>query len=393
MEKIRKMKTAVVGCGMISNIYIKNLKHLFSIIDLVAVCDLNRQAAEEKASTYGIERVMTIDEVEQSEEIELVVNLTGPAAHYDVIKRMLMSGKHVYTEKILTTDLERGKELVELAERKKLYLGVAPDTVLGAGIQTAKKVIDSGFIGDVTSCMMSISRNQSLNSEKFRFLRGDGGALPYDVGIYYIGALIAMFGTVKEVRAFGLPAPVHEAQMLFQGEEESSWQIPGNNLLCGLLLMENDVLCSLHMDGNSVKEEKTTFRIYGTDGVLELGDPNTFDGYVKLYKPETGECTVPHTHGYNGKNYLPDSMPFDGYGHRGVGVAEMAYAIRRNRKNRCSKEYGYHCMEVLFGLDEAAQTGMTYKMKSHCEMEPMRSGYYSTQFGGKSRGDAERSLY
>ena len=175
---IQKVKTAVIGCGMISNIYIRNLKHLFWICDLAAVCDINPAAAREKAELYGVERIMTIDEIAESDEIELVVNLTGPAAHYDVIKRMLLAGKHVFTEKMLVTDLAQGREVVALAREKGLYLGVAPDTVLGAGLQTARRAIDSGWIGTVTSCQATINRNQPLNSERFRFLRGEGGALP-----------------------------------------------------------------------------------------------------------------------------------------------------------------------------------------------------------------------
>ena len=120
MEKMKKVKTAIIGCGMISNIYIKNLKNLFSIIDVVALCDRNRQAAQEKAAAYGIDQVMTMEEIERSEDIELVVNLTNPVAHYEVIKRMLLAGKHVYTEKIMTADLGQGQELMALAEEKKL---------------------------------------------------------------------------------------------------------------------------------------------------------------------------------------------------------------------------------------------------------------------------------
>ena len=211
---LKKVKTAVVGCGMISNIYIRNLKNLFSIIDLTALCDINPEAAEQKAKSYGVEKIMTLKEIAASKDIEMVVNLTGPGAHYDVIRMMLESGKHVFTEKVLTTDLEQGEELIRLADEKQCYLGVAPDTILGAGIQTAKKVIDSGLIGEITSCMASINRNQSLNSESFRFLREEGGALPYDVGIYYIAALLCLLGPVKSIRGFGAPAPEHRAELL-----------------------------------------------------------------------------------------------------------------------------------------------------------------------------------
>ena len=162
---MERVKTAVVGCGMISNIYIKNLKHLFSIIDLAAVADINRTAAEEKAQTYGVDRVMTIDEVASSPDIELVINLTPAFAHYSIIRQMLEAGKHVWTEKVMTVTVKEAKELCALADRKGLYLGVAPDTVLGAGLQTARRALDTGMIGAVTSGLAVINRNQSLNAE------------------------------------------------------------------------------------------------------------------------------------------------------------------------------------------------------------------------------------
>lgn len=388
-KKVKPVKTAVVGCGMISNVYIKNLKNLFYIIDLVGICDLNQEAAKQKAEVYGIDRILSLEEVEKSEEIELVVNLTGPAAHYDVIKRMLLAGKHVYTEKMMTTDLKKGEELLRIATEKNLYLGVAPDTVLGAGIQTAKGILEKGLIGDVTSCHVSINRNQSLNSEIYRFLRKEGGTLPFDVGIYYIGALLSLLGPVESLTAFGTPAVEHQAELLYCNEYGDSWKIPGYNLVCGLLKFVSGVIGSLHFDGNTVNSEQSIITIYGTKGILKLGDPNTFDGYVKLCLPEADECNLPFTHGYNGKNTIEPS-PFDFYGHRGIGVAEMAWAIRENRKNRCSKEYGFHCMEVLLGMEEAAAKGKIVYTNARFRMEPLTPGYYSTIAGG--RGDAEMSL-
>ncbi|MBR1497408.1 MAG: Gfo/Idh/MocA family oxidoreductase [Oscillospiraceae bacterium] len=386
-----KVKTAVVGCGMISNIYIRNLKELFSITDLVAVCDLHPEAAKAKAETYGAGRTMSIDECAADPEVELVVNLTPPGAHYGVIKQMLEAGKHVYTEKMFTTDIEQSRELVALADAKGLYLGVAPDTVLGAGIQTAKKLIDCGLIGDVTSVSVHINRNQALNSETFRFLRGDGGALPYDVGIYYVGALLTLLGPVKAIRAFGVPAPLHEAQLLYNNDAEP-WRIPGNNILTASLEFASGAVGSVLFDGNTIGASQHGFTVFGTEGILKVGDPNEFGSPAALIRPEAGEAEIPFTHGYDGKNYL-EHFPFEGYGHRGVGVAEMAYAIRKGRKNnRCSKEYGLHCQEVLFGMDEAARTGTTYQPQSRFVMEGLRSGCYSSQFGGKARGDAELSL-
>ena len=387
----RKIKTAVVGCGMISNIYIKNLKNLFSIIDLVAVGNRSRAAAEEKAGTYGIDRVMTIDEIAASDEIELVVNLTPAYAHYDIIKKMLLSGKHVWTEKTMTATLDEARELVRIAEEKGLYLGVAPDTVLGAGLQIARRAIETDMIGTISSGIAVINRNQPLNSEYYTFLRGEGGSLPYDVGVYYIGALLSLLGPVKAIRAFGAPAPLHTPEFMYLSAEEKPWQIPGSNVISASLQFECGALVSVLFDGNTVNAPQHNITLFGSRGILKVGDPNTFDGSVSLVYADQPECTLPFTHGYNGVNTIEES-PFDFYGHRGVGVAEMAYAIRAGRPNRCSKEYGLHCLEVLAGMEESAATGKTIEPASRFEMKPLAPGYFSSFMGGQGRADAERSL-
>lgn len=390
---MERIKTAVVGCGQISNIYIRNLKELFSGVELCALANRSAGPAGEKARQYGIGRVMTIDELADDPEIRLVVNLTAPGAHYEVIRKMLLGGKHVFTEKMFTTDLEQSRELCALAEERGLMLGVAPDTVLGAGIQTARKMLSAGMIGDVTSGLAVINRNQNLNSELFPFLRGEGGALPYDVGIYYIAALLALLGPVRAVRAFTAPALEHAPELLFAAPDAGSWRIPGSNVVSAALEFACGALVSVLFDGNTVNAPQHRLTLMGTQGILDLGDPNTFDGAVRLIRPESGECSVPFTHGYDGKNHLGAPSPYDGYGSRGVGAAEMAWAIMKGRPNcRCSKEYGLHCQEVLYGMDAAARTGTTYELSSSFVMEALPSGYYSSVFGGAGRGDAERSL-
>ena len=385
----RKVKTAVVGCGMISNIYIKNLKNLFTIIDLVAVADLNRSAAEQKAAAYGVGCVMTVDEVAASEKIELVVCLTPAYVHYEVIRRMLEAGKHVWTEKTLTVTVEQGRELVALADRKGLYLGVAPDTVLGAGTQTARRALDTDMIGTISSGVAVINRNQSLNSEVFTFLRGNGGSLPYDVGIYYIGTLIALLGPVEQVHAFGAPAKRHEPEFLFCNADAEPWTVPGCNVISASLKFASGALVSVHFDGNTVNAEQHNITLFGSRGILKVGDPDKFHSKVSLIYAGQPECELPFTHGYDGRNTV-DPTPFAFSGHRGVGAAEMAYAIRQGRPNRCSKEYGLHCLEILEGMERSAATGETVSIESRFEMTPLAPGYYSSL--GSGRGDAEMSL-
>lgn len=387
----KRVKTAVVGCGIISNIYIKNLKNLFHIIDLVAVGNRSRAAAEEKAQTFGIERVMTIDEIAASDEIELAVILTPAYTHYELIKKMLLAGKHVWTEKTMTVTLDEARELVDIANERGLYLGVAPDTVLGAGLQTARRAIEADMIGTISSGVAVVNRNQTLNSETFTFLRGEGGSLPYDVGIYYIGALLSLLGPVKAIRAFGAPAPLHDPQLLYVNADAEPWQIPGSNVVSASLQFECSALVSVLFDGNSINATQHSLTLFGSRGILKVGDPDTFGGQPTLIYDGQPDCKLPYTHGYNGVNTL-DPAPYDFYGHRGVGVAEMAYAIRRGRPNRCSKEYGLHCLEVLAGMEESIATGRTVEPASRFEMKPLAPGYYSAFMGGAGRADAEKSL-
>jgi len=386
---IRKVRTAVVGCGMISSIYLKNLKNLFHIIDLVAIGNRSRPAAEEKAREFGIDRVLTIDEIAAAEDIELVVNLTPAFAHYGITKKMLKAGKHVYTEKTMTATVAEARELVDLADRKGLYLGVAPDTVLGAGLQTARRALDSDMIGQVSSGVIVINRDQGRNAELFTFLRGPGGSLPYDVGVYYIGAILSLLGPVQSVLAFGAPSRAHQPEFLYANAEAEPWLIPGCNLISGSLRFESGALVSVLFDGNTIGAEQHNITLFGDRGILKIGDPNTFSTSVTLVYPGQPECALPFTHGYDGVNTL-EPAPYDFYGHRGIGVAEMAYAIRAGRPNRCSKEYGLHCLEILAGLEESAATGQPVAMSSRFSMKPLAPGYYSRH--GGMRGDAEPSL-
>lgn len=394
MEKMQKVKTAVVGCGMISTIYIKNLVNMFSIIDLVALCDLNAEAAKEKAKQYGVPNVMTLEEVLASEEIELVVNLTAPFAHYDVIKQALNAGKHVFTEKMLCTDLEQGKELVSLAEEKGLYLGVAPDVILCAGMQTMRKLMDAGMIGKVTSVLISLNRNQPLNSEKYSFIRKEGGAFPYDVGVYSIAGMLSLLGPVKRLTGIGKPSPAHKSRCICNGTYGEEWELCGNNLVAASVEFESGVVGSIHFNGESINDNQKIFMVYGTEGILCLSDPATFGSTVKLIRVGEGECEIPLTHGYKGCPLYGEPTPYDWGGNRGVGAAELAWSLRLGKRpNRVGKELGLHTMEVLCGIDISSETGKVYEMTTTFDLpRPLPSGYLEQEQNGMFRTDSEMSL-
>ncbi len=365
------LKTAVIGCGMISDIYIRNLSQHFDATEVVAISNRNPEKAKQKAGDFGIGKVLSIDEAAADPSIELAVVLTPVPAHYEIIKKMLMAGKHVYTEKMFTADIFQAQELIALAASKDLLLGVAPDTVLGAGTQSARHYLDQGMIGEVTGGVIAINRNQSLNSELFRFLQEEGGALPYDVGIYYIATLVTLLGPVKAVRAFTAPAPVHERVFMDTDETKERWQIPGSNVVAGALEFESGALVSVQMNGNTINPEQSLIMLYGTKGIMKVGNPDTFGGKTQVLLQDDEWKTMPFTHGYDGVNRDGKPKPYDHYGDRGIGAAELADAVLGGRKARLSGEYGLHCMEVLRGFDIAAESDATYTVGSRFEMKPL----------------------
>ena len=198
MEAIKPVRVAVIGCGAISGIYFENMTRRFSILEVAACCDLNEKLAQAVSQRYHLP-VMTMEEIMADESIELVVNLTPPAAHYGVIRALLEHGKHVYTEKVLCVQPEQARELAALAKEKGLLLCAAPDTFLGAGIQTARAIVDSGIVGDITSCVAVLQRDAGLLAEKFPYTIAQGGGIGIDVGIYYATALLSILGPAKKV--------------------------------------------------------------------------------------------------------------------------------------------------------------------------------------------------
>lgn len=361
---IQPVRTAIIGCGMISDAYMATLTARFKIIELVGCCDLNARKADEAARKYGI-RVMTMEEVIEDTSIELVIDLTTAQSHYQINKRLLKAGKHVYTEKVMAVSLKEAKELVETAEEKNLYLGVAPDTFLGSAIQTARYVVESGMIGEVTSCYGVLNRDINLFAGLSPFTTQAGGGIAFDVGIYYVTALLSILGPVKAVT--GIMDTRNKDRNYFYTERfDESFTIGCENLMSGTLEFENGAVGSLLFDSNSIQltPEKPALVIFGTMGVIYMNDPNLFGGEVKVILKGNDEPFV-----------MQQSHPFSGEC-RGLGAAEMAWAIRQGRKHRASKEMAYHALEILEGIRLSGETKMHYQLTSSFEkIAPFSRGY------------------
>ena len=352
MERVR---TAVVGCGSISTIYMESFTNgKFGIIELVGCSDMDEGRMQASAERFGI-RAMALEEVLSDESIELVINLTTPAAHYPVTKRALLAGKHVFSEKMIAVELEEGKELVALANEKGLRLGVAPDTFLGAGVQTAKYIVDRGLIGRPVSCRASVSRNYGIYGEFLPHLYKKGAGIGFDMGGYYLTALAAVLGPVARVSAYTAISGKQRVNTrvgapLFG----QSYELEGPNVIAAALQYENGVLGTLHMNSDSILDERTGLEIYGTDGILLMGDPNQFGAPVYLQKTNAAPVEFPLTHGFRENS-------------RGLGAAEMAWSIRAGRNHRASKEMAFHVFETMHGIMASAQSGNAQAITSRFE--------------------------
>lgn len=379
--KIDSVKTAIVGCGMVSDIYLRNTINNFEILDIVACSDIYQKLADEKAHKYNI-RPMKFEEILADPSIELVINLTPPKSHYEVIKKLLLAGKNVYTEKIMTIDLSEAKQLIDIANERKLYLGSAPDTFLGAGLQTAKSVLDSGLIGDVTSCNAVLNRDNNVGAEFISYIAGEGGGIGFDVGIYYTTALTYLLGPVSEVSGFMTTRNKNRKHFFPHAENfNDEYEVKCENIMAGTLKFGCGAFGTVLFNSESIMNDDTQLVLHGTQGIMYLPNPDFFGGDVKILRRGNDEpFVIQQNHGYAENS-------------RGVGAAEMAWALRKKRTPRANKEMAYHALEILYGISKSAQTKENYTMQSsHTGSAPLPQGHIKRSKFADFIGDEEAAL-
>ncbi len=364
-KETKKFNVGVIGSGAISDIYLKNMMEKFERLEVVAVASKHLEHAEKKAEAYGI-RACTVEELLADADIDIVVNLTPVGAHYELIKSALLAGKHVYTEKTITDDMEKAGELLALSEEKGLYLGSAPDTFLGAALQTARAVIDQGTLGEIHSFVISANRSNDLLLSVFSFLREPGAGILHDYAVYYVTALVSLLGPVARVGGVtSAPYPQHRNIMPMSPEFGQMMDTPNESQVSAIVQLENGITGTLHMDADSNCRDEAFFAIYGTKGILYLTDPNQFGGTVRFLPNAMDPRTpVKASELWNFSQYSENS--------RGIGPAEMADAIVEGRPCRASKELAVHVLEVLTGILSGGENGGFVDISSTCEQpQPM----------------------
>jgi len=387
IDMINKVKVAVIGSGAISYAYLKNMTKIFSILDVVGCSDLIDERSRRRADFFGVQ-MKSNEEILNDPDIEIVVNLTYPTSHYEVSKAALEAGKHVYSEKMMAANYTKAKKLYDLAAKKNLRIGTAPDTFLGSALQTARKLIDAGFIGVPFTAQAMVIRGYHMvgdsgSGNSLPFICNEGGNITYDMSGYYLHALIALLGPAKRVA--GLARPLH-SEITQRNPRHPDYHVPIpfnlDTIMSNTIEFHNGVYAGLTVVSESHLNELPRLEIYGTEGTLILPDPNTFTGPVYLIRgKEVIKQPIPLTHGYGNVTLpIPDTDDFEARiwcnCYRGLGVADMAWAIRNNRKHRCSAELGLHAIEIIYGTEQSCKEGKFYTLNSKPEQpDPLPSGY------------------
>lgn len=347
-----KMKLGIVGCGNISKAYF-NGASLFEILEVTACADLNEEAARAKADEFGA-RALSVDQLMEDDDVDIVVNLTIPQAHAMVSLKALEAGKHVHCEKPLAVTLEDGKRVIDMAKAKGLRVGCAPDTFLGGGQQTCRKLLDDGWIGrPIGGTAFLQTRGPEGWHPNPAFFYEIGGGPVFDMGPYYITALINLLGPVKSVIAFATKSfEERTATCAEHFGEKLPVHIPTHNV--GALQFGNGAVISASFSFDVPAHTHRPLELYGSEGSLQIPDPNTFGGEVKVKRLGGGDWqALPHSHIYTENS-------------RSIGVADMAYAIREGRPHRCSGELAYHALEVMHAFEKSQTSGQRVDLESAC---------------------------
>ncbi len=351
---MNKLKIGIIGCGNISSIYMENCPK-FPHLELVACADIDLQRAHSQAEKFNIPKACSVEELLNDPEIELVINLTIPKAHASVCIQALEAGKHVYTEKPLAVTREEGRQILETANKRNLLVGSAPDTFLGAGIQTAIHLIEQGEIGvPIGASAFMICRGHEHWHPDPAFYYDAGGGPMFDMGPYYLTALVALLGPIKRISGF-TRISYPERTILSKPKAGTKIEVKIPTHISGIIDFASGVIGNITTSFDAFGGTALPpIEIYGSEGTLLVPDPNTFGGPVKIRKRDENEFK---------------EVPLE-YGHaqnsRGLGVADMVKAIIEGGHYRANGELAYHVLEAMHGFHDSSDSGRHYSMESTC---------------------------
>ncbi|MDR3248802.1 MAG: Gfo/Idh/MocA family oxidoreductase [Treponema sp.] len=348
-------RIGIVGVGNISGIYLKNLNGMFAKrVKVTAVTDLIEARAAKASADYGIPHIKKTEDLINSSDVDIILNITEPHNHYGVALAAVKAGKHVYDEKPLCAERAEAQELLKTAAANKLRVGGSPDTFLGAGIQTCRKLLDDGWIGRPVAAVAFMAGHGPENwhpGPEFFYKKGAGPM--FDMGPYYLTALVNLLGPI--VRVSG------SAKKSFDTRTITSEPLNGTVVtvdvpthIAGVLDFASGAVGTIITSFDVYSHTLPKIEIYGSEGTLRVPDPNTFGGpvYVKRFREEEWSA-IPLLRDF------PENS-------RGMGITDMAEAIVEGRPHRASGEMAYHVLDVMHGVHDASATGKYYEVPSSC---------------------------
>jgi len=357
---VAKTKVGIVGCGNISGIYFKNLHTVFDNVTVACCADLDQDRARAKAGEYEGVRVVSLDEMLADPEVAIVVNLTTPQGHYAVARQAVDAGKSVHNEKPLTLTRDEGRALLDAAAANGVRVGTAPDTFMGGGIQTCRKLIDDGAIGTPigAQAFMLCHGHESWHPDPEFYYKAGGGPM-FDMGPYYLTALVSLLGPAKRVTG-SARISFPERTITSEKKRGTTIEVDVPTHVTGVMDFANGAVGTIVTSFDVWAASTPCIEIFGSEGTLSVPDPNSFGGKVRLRRPgDDGWQEIALTHG-NAENA------------RGVGVADMASAIETGTSHRASGDLGYHVLDIMHAFHDASGEGRHIELASTCERpEPM----------------------
>ena len=337
----------------------------FGVLRLVACADVDLARAEQKAREHGIPKACRPDELLAGPDVDLVVNLTPPLSHADTSLASIRAGKHVWSEKPLAANLQDARRLLQAAETAGLRLGCAPDTFLGGGLQTSAKLVQDGWLGEPVAAVACVTEHGYEHYHpNVEFFYGPGGGPALDLGPYYVTALVALLGGVNRVIGFAhSPATERIVPAGPRRGERIAVRVPTH--VTGALEFDSGAVATVLMSWDIWATHLPYLEVYGTTGSLAVPNPDEFGGLPRLRRAGREELETPPPPP-GSVPWTPIPLTHEGDVGRGIGVADMAYAIRTGRQCRASGELAYHVLEVLTALEGAGADGRAVDIESRC---------------------------
>ncbi len=370
---VKVFKVGLIGCGHIAETYFRAHKY-FNNFRIIKCADINHLAAKKCASTYKI-KALSVKNLLKDKEIEIILNLTVPKAHFEVSKKALLNNKHVYTEKPMAINLKDGKELLKISKRKRLYIGNAPDTFLGGGNQKSKEILEKNFIGKINlgNIIFAYPGVQSYhpNPEPW-FAKKEGGPV-IDMGPYYLTALVNLLGPAKQV--WGSFMWNKKRRIIGIGPRKGrSIKVLCPTTYLGTIFFSSGAIIRFTLSFDVIAHHRNHIELYGSKGSILVPDPNMFGGSVYTCKKLGGTWKEHKTNkmflgkiNIRQKSLRANEAPINA-NYRGVGLAEMAYCIQNKKKHRCNGELSFHVLDIIQSIMKAARKRKRISIKSTCKI-------------------------